>query len=326
MGNHKELSTGVSGDVSTKAALVQAVTVVTHNGVFQADDVFSVTAMEILNPRMRLVRTRDADAIKAADVVIDVGGIYDPDANRFDHHQPGRAGARPNGILYSAFGLVWKEYGKRTCFLLGVDPDQVEAVALEVDRSLVQGIDALDNGQSECLGTRGLVDPVSISGAISSLNPTWCEPNDPQAFDNAFWLATSMARLVLERAVASAYAKVRAREGVLKAIWTAKGSQIIVLDQGGMPWQEIVHEHAPKALFVVFQSPEGTWMVQCVPDALGSFGKRKELPVEWAGLRDAEFQAKTGVKSGVFCHPGQFICGATTQEGAMELALLAVQD
>ncbi len=32
-------------------------------------------------------RTRDEELLKACDIVVDVGGVYDPDAFRFDHHQ-----------------------------------------------------------------------------------------------------------------------------------------------------------------------------------------------------------------------------------------------
>jgi len=325
MSSHQSLSAGVSGDVPSEAASDKRVTAVTHNGVFHADDVFAVAALEILHPWLRLVRTRDEAVIATADYVVDVGGVYDPADNRFDHHQRGRAGARDNGVLYSSFGLVWKKFGPGVVEALGVRRDAAEHVAALVDEALVQGIDALDNGQGELLGAPGLVQPLSISHLISGTNPVWCEDASPKAFDDAFWLAASVARFVLEREVASAWAKVRAEERVLEAVRLSRGSRIILLLSGGMPWQETVVNHAPEAWFVVFQSPEGTWMAQCVPDALGSFGKRKALPEEWAGLRDAEFQARTGVKDGVFCHPGLFICGAASQEGALELALLAVE-
>jgi uncharacterized UPF0160 family protein len=36
-----------------------------------------------------IVRSRDAEVLKDCDVVIDVGGVYEPDNNRFDHHQRG---------------------------------------------------------------------------------------------------------------------------------------------------------------------------------------------------------------------------------------------
>ncbi|KAG1660405.1 UPF0160 protein MYG1, mitochondrial [Nymphon striatum] len=73
-------------------------TVVTHNGNFHADDVFSVAALKSIFPSFELIRTRDLETIAKADIVIDVGGEYDADAGRFDHHQRGGAGERENGI------------------------------------------------------------------------------------------------------------------------------------------------------------------------------------------------------------------------------------
>jgi len=32
-------------------------------------------------------RTRDADELAQCDVVVDVGGVYDADSHRYDHHQ-----------------------------------------------------------------------------------------------------------------------------------------------------------------------------------------------------------------------------------------------
>lgn len=90
-------------------------TVVTHNGNFHADDVFSIAALRLVLPDFKLVRTRDTQLIAQADIVIDVGGEYDPAAGRFDHHQRGGAGARENGIPYSSFGLVWQKYGLQLC-------------------------------------------------------------------------------------------------------------------------------------------------------------------------------------------------------------------
>jgi len=78
------------------------VTIATHNGNFHADDVFSVAALKCIYPSIKLIRTRDLELIGQADIVLDVGGVYDPDAGRFDHHQRGGAGERENGIPYSS--------------------------------------------------------------------------------------------------------------------------------------------------------------------------------------------------------------------------------
>jgi uncharacterized UPF0160 family protein len=34
-----------------------------------------------------LIRTRDATKLADCDIVVDVGGVYDPATHRYDHHQ-----------------------------------------------------------------------------------------------------------------------------------------------------------------------------------------------------------------------------------------------
>src|SRR3989344_4441212 len=91
------------------------VTIITHNGSFHTDDVFAVaTILLVLKEKQvvtQIVRTRDAVLIASGDFVVDVGSVYDAAHERFDHHQVGGAGARPNGVPYAAFGLVWKKHG-----------------------------------------------------------------------------------------------------------------------------------------------------------------------------------------------------------------------
>ena len=62
-----------------------------------------------------VIRTRDESIITQADIVFDVGNIYDPEHGRFDHHQTEGAGTRENGVPYASFGLVWKKYGTQIC-------------------------------------------------------------------------------------------------------------------------------------------------------------------------------------------------------------------
>jgi len=61
-------------------------TVVTHDGNFHADDVFSIAVLKTIFPTLTLIRTRDKHVISQADIVIDVGNEYDPETGRFDHH------------------------------------------------------------------------------------------------------------------------------------------------------------------------------------------------------------------------------------------------
>ena len=34
-----------------------------------------------------IVRSRNDDTLKSCDIVVDVGGVYDPNTHRYDHHQ-----------------------------------------------------------------------------------------------------------------------------------------------------------------------------------------------------------------------------------------------
>ena len=57
-----------------------------------------------------------------------------------------------------------------------------------------------------------------------------------------------------------------------------------------------------------------------------SFENRKDLPAAWAGLRDVDLQAVTGVDDAIFCHNGRFLIVAKTLEGARALAKLALDN
>src|SRR5579863_9180565 len=93
--------------------------VATHSGVFHADDVIAYLILrragQIDGIPGHFVRTRDQSIIDAADIVFDVGAVYDPDKGRYDHHQRGGAGTRSNGVPYAAAGLIWRHFGIRFC-------------------------------------------------------------------------------------------------------------------------------------------------------------------------------------------------------------------
>lgn len=285
-------------------------TVVTHNGNFHADDVFSIAVLKHVYPSFNLVRTRDKALMDSADIVIDVGGQYDPDAGRFDHHQRGGAGERENGIPYSSFGLVWQKYGLALC-------DNNQAVADRVDAGLVSTIDAIDCGHVE-----GVQQGISLSQTISMYNPTWEESPE---FDKCFDEAVEFASRMLTRFIASASGSVNAKAIVAKAIESSEDPRVIVLEKY-TPWKKTVHILSSEALYMVYPSHSGQWILQTVPVEPGSFEDRKSLPKAWAGLSDEDFQAKTGLDDAVFCHNGLFIAGTKSFESTMKLAEVALAE
>jgi len=284
-------------------------TIATHNGNFHADDVFSVAALKTLYPSAALVRTRDLEVIGKADIVLDVGGVYDAEAGRFDHHQRGGAGERENGIPYSSFGLIWKQFGLELCA-------GNQEVADSVDKNLVSTIDAIDCGY-----VKGVATGISLSQTISMFNPTWQEDTH---FDSCFDEAVAFASRVLTRFIASANGGISAKDIVAKAIEKAEDPRVIVLEQY-TPWKTTVHTLSKEALYVVYPSGSGPWRIQTVPVELGSFEDRKSLPKPWAGLSDKALQAVTGIDDAMFCHNGLFIGGAESFASTMKMAAMAVE-
>jgi uncharacterized UPF0160 family protein len=291
--------------------------VATHSGSFHADEVFALAALRLLGEPVEIVRTRDAEAMAACDVRVDVGFAFDPATGDFDHHQREGAGERPNGIRYVSFGLVWREYGAQLC---GGD----EAVAERVDRSLVQAVDANDTGQAVVAPVHDSVRPMTISGVIGALNPTWEEDLAPEEERARFDEAVALAGRVLEREIASATAAQRAVRLVSDAIASAGDPRVIALDRD-VPWKEVVVTTAPDALFVMYPKRQG-WGLEAVPHALGSFDNRRDLPAAWAGLDGPELARLTGVEDALFCHGKRFLVVARSREGIEALAEQALAD
>lgn len=290
-------------------------TIATHDGVFHADDVFACAALRWHYGNVQIVRTRDVGAVEAADIVVDVGGSYDPENARFDHHQRGGAGERSNGIPYAAFGLVWEEIGPRLC-------GGSAAVADEVDRMLVSVIDAIDNGIQLAAPVRDDLRDLGLSTIISWMNPGWDEPNRPQDINAAFEDAMDLAVTILARVIRRVKGSEAAKAIVEQAITDAQDPRIVVLPKF-CPWQDVLVPNAPDALYVVYES-FGSWRVQAVPQALGSFASRQLLPDAWAGLNGGALVDVTGVADATFCHKGRFIAGAASQDGAIALARAAL--
>lgn len=297
---------------------------VTHNGSFHADDVFACACLQILldgkKKNYKVVRTRDENIIAKGDYVFDVGGTYDPLKRHFDHHQKGGAGARENGIEYSSFGLVWKEYGEE---LTGS-----KAVVKRVDEHLVQTIDAEDNGISIYVPKIEGTTVYSIHEAMNAFHPSYRKVNG-DSLDNSFVEICSFAKKLLKNEIIRA----KDQEEVSMYINESIGRdlihpQILVLDEY-VPREEIWIEMVrhPEFLFVIAPGTpmKKMWRILGLRKDLTSFNLRKNLPEEWSGCRDEDFEKTSGISGAVFCHRKLFMAVAKSKEGAIELAKLAVE-
>lgn len=288
--------------------------VITHSGTFHADEVFAIATIEIAlaNP-IELIRTRNKDLYETADILVDVGGEYDEMSDRFDHHQTKGAGKRPNGVPYASFGLVWKKYGLTLC--------GSQTVVDDIDREIVQPIDAEDNGVESFRLNKYHVRPFAIPDVVHIFNSTWKETDRNQ--DEAFNDALKLAKFLLNRAIARAKDKYEAEKFVIAAYNAADDKRIVVMEEH-YPARDTLSNYS-EPLFVVQPYFNEQWGVETVKDDPRSFKNRKDFPKAWAGKTNDELQKITGVEDAIFCHRNLFLAIAASKEGAIALAKKALQ-
>ncbi|MDO8589661.1 MAG: MYG1 family protein [bacterium] len=287
-----------------------AKTILTHSGSFQADDIFAVAILMLTIGESKVVRTRDADQIALADYVVDVGMTHDPATHRFDHHQPGGAGERPNGIPYASCGLVWKEFGEK---LSGS-----QEVTDLIDINLMQPLDAHDNGVSIADYRFKNVRTYSIVDFLYSFLPSLHESEEE--LYRIFMQLVGVARELLLREIAKAK-NIIAGEAKVREVYEASPDKRIVILPEELPWGRVFAEK-PEVLFVVYPRNDSRWGLRVVQDT--GFVSRRPLPLSWAGKKDKELQQITGVPDAVFCHRALFTAVAQSKEGAIALAEIAL--
>lgn len=209
--------------------------VITHNGIFHADEVTAVALIELakcLSGEAEVIRTRDAslwEAVKAmpgssdlpvgVDYVLDVGGINNRQW-RLDHHQI-KEGDAEYGI--STAGLVWRYVVNNYYSRYGVDfYGEYDGTGESADEAnpvlagLIKEIDANDTGvkRSEDL----------YHEVIRNLNGV--DPNNGPEQDKLFRIAVDFAKEVIK------YIRGKAPKCYLKLPMTVERAAQMALTQG----------------------------------------------------------------------------------------------
>jgi uncharacterized UPF0160 family protein len=307
--------------------------IVTHSGKFHADDAWAVAVLKVLHPDSEIVRTRDAAIIEQADFAVDVGGIWDPASGRFDHHQKGFDGARQSGVVYASAGLVWREYGARCVAALAaahtgqrLSDDAAREIAYAIDADIVQYLDMSDTGAA-----RNAPGSYGLSAVISGFNPNWLDEQRMGFGEPTEAYRLGQFRRAMELLTDIMINAVKYRVGATLAVEQVRQSEVLedgkvlFLKNSALPWTSVVRKEMPKILFVISHNlGEQRYMLHTVPMSPETFDARADLPAAWAGLRDAELAAVTGVPDAGFCHNGRFIAAVKSYEGARVMARQAL--
>lgn len=273
----------------------------THSGTFHADDVLAFSLIRtFVDPGAEVVRTRDKDALDACDIVVDVGGDFDPARLRFDHHQGSYQGPR------SSAGMVvdWL-----------ADEGRISAdLAHHLRHRLVEYVDAVDTGRR--------APDVEVPCFARIVEAIGQGREDAEDQRRAFLEAAGVGCCLLDGLVRGHDRVCQARQAVKEAMddAVAAGRSVIFLDRY-YPWKPIYFEYGGETHptdYVLFPSEDDTWKLIAIPPTLGQFEQKRPLPASWAGKMGEELEAATGVPGSVFCHKNRFIAVFQTREGVIE--------
>ncbi|XP_074308136.1 uncharacterized protein LOC141643013 [Silene latifolia] len=318
----------------------------THNGSFHCDEALGCF-MILLTDKFsdaQIIRTRDPQVLESLDAVLDVGGVYDPSRDRYDHHQKGFGEVFGHGFVtkLSSAGLVYKHFGMEIIskeLKLELTHPDVFRLFISVYRNFMEAIDAIDNGinQYDTDKPPRYVNNTSLSSRVGRLNLDWTDPDQSAEKENeAFEKAMSLAGdEFLDNVRSLAKSWLPARSIVVECLLARKdidpSGEIMVLNRF-CPWKlhlfELEEEMKsdPLVKYVVYQDERSKhWRVQAVAVSPDSFESRKPLPEQWRGLRDNELSGKSGIPGGVFVHMSGFIGGNVSYEGALAMAKAALK-
>ncbi|MCJ1350934.1 MAG: hypothetical protein MMC33_000916 [Icmadophila ericetorum] len=333
----------------------------THNGHFHADEALAVYLLRLLPAYQpsTLVRTRDPEFLSTCHTVVDVGGEYDPSANRYDHHQRTFNTTFPkHATKLSSAGLVYMHFGKpiiaQRAGLTETAPE-VDILYNKIYDEFIEAIDANDNGisvydpvETAHIQKRFNDHGVSLASLISDLNNEFDPsaepalpkdvsepPKDPKALEDARFLQASklIGNTFLRKLHYYTHTWLPTRTTVHAAyhsrLETDPSGAILLFTTPGTPWKDHLYTleasepDSPKVLYVIYPEnaePETKWRVQCVPESKDSFVSRKPLKEEWRGMRDEDLSKMAGIEGSVFVHASGFIGGNKTKDGVVEMA------
>lgn len=311
-------------------------TIATHDGTFHWDDCLAVWLLRQHPDYLTatIIRTRRQELLDEADVVVDVGGVYDPATGRFDHHQREFDlffSQEYHGERMSAAGLVYRHFGRevlRHLFPQVSATRDFEWLYQYIYRYYIRVIDAIDNGRGAlavppgqpvptCLWT----DPTSMSCRIERIYRIAGE----EGFKTAYKMA---GQDLLEWIQYTLHSVVPARHILMEAFRDAGERSYLVLSER-CDYDPLLHdlerEFGREFLYVVYPDGEGDagevpGRIKAVPISRDSFITRKPLPEAWRGLREEALKNIPGAEGITFVHHTGFTCGTCDLSTAIRVA------
>lgn len=358
-GNHLEssannrISTIFTQQHRKMSTTIEQTVIGTHSGVFHCDEILACFMLQQLPKyeKATIVRSRDESVLKNCSIVVDVGSVFDVEKQRYDHHQKTfqhtLGSLRPefaekfSKVRLSSAGLIYTYFGEDVIRHLvkqfkgdEITDQCLRSVYEKVYENFIQEIDGIDNGVPQHPDEPVYRISTHLSARVGHFNSQWNSSDefDEQAqFEKAKQLVGSeFVDSVLYYSTVWWPARAIVGESIKNRFELHPSGKIIELGQF-CPWKQHLYELEKvekcenEILYCIYSSAPTDHRVICVPNTPSSFVCRKFLPAPWRGIRDAQVASVSGIDSASFVHATGFIGGAKSREGALEMAIKAVE-
>lgn len=324
----------------------------THSGAFHCDEILACYMLKQLPKyqNAQVKRSRDAAVLNECDIVVDVGGVFDAEKLRFDHHQ--RTFEHTLGTLkpeyaekfskvrLSSAGLIYTYFGEEVIRnVLNASKNTINDAGLrkvfeKVYEGLIQEIDGIDNGVAQYSDEPIYRITTHLSARVGHYNSQWNSTDDydeQQQFEKAMALVGSeFVDCVTYYANVWWPARAIVDDAIKKRFEIHSSGKIIELEQF-CPWKHHLYELEKEnkcdgeILYCIFASTPNDNRVICVPNTPSSFVCRKFLPTTWRGVRDDDLATMSGVSGARFCHATGFIGGGAKRDDVLQMAIKSVE-
>lgn len=329
---------GFSGEVYIDVLPEGRKAIGTHSGSFHSDETLSVSLLRTL-PEYRdhvIVRTRNMDILNKCDIVVDVGGEYDLEKKRFDHHQKGFAETfdESHKTKLSSAGLIYKHFGRSIIeSVLGrsLSEEDMNYVYQNTYDHFVEEIDGNDNGIDAYTGSPQYKVTTTISSRVSRLGISWTEEYSEEKELERFRLAMGMVFGEFTQRVHHEVDEILPARSIVKealdAAETVHPSKAIIVIEKSCPYMEHIFDIEKErgiegqTKFILVHNTDGSWRVRAMSLNMNTYALRKQILPKCLGMRDQELSDACGIPGCVFVHINGFIGINKTKEGALQMAI-----
>ena len=265
---------------------------ITHAGKFHTDDVLSTVLIQEFNPNIEIIRVEEyeVDDLNEEELAFDIG------LGEFDHHDKNRE-INDFGYPYSAFGKLWRVYGREYLKMYGFK--NIEIAFDNFNKLYVSKVDQGDN-----TGYKNVEPRFFENELISKFNPSWFEKkNNSTASDNQFFKAVEFARLLFSNWMRQLYEQIELND-IEQDIWdTAVDNEedgIIVLEER-IPWQTFIKkDKKANVKLIISKNDRGGYSVTSKDSGLFKIKESKYLsfvhPSQFMGVADSLENAIMGAR------------------------------